>query len=581
MPLITKPHDYQANVIEEVWDNWFNKDVQNVCLVAPTGAGKTVIKAFTAKRLLQAFPTNNVIVFAHRDVLLTQISLALSQVGLPHRMLCSGATEKAIGDIHIEELGQSFLSESSRLILASVPTWIKRDTTTLCANTIAWLMDECHHTLRSNMWGSAVELWQPLTDDEETIREYFPNVKGLGVTATPKRADKRGLGRSSDGIYDTIVKTPGMGQLIAMGRLSNYKVYAPKDRIDMTNVNMTSSGDWNQKKLAKATDKVDITGDAVKHYKMYADGKQGIIFAASIAHSDHVAQQFQANGVNAVALSSKTNIHVRQQRIKEFRQGKIDLLVNYDLFGEGFDVPAVVVVIMLRKTASYSLFKQMFGRCLRVLDGKPYGILIDHVGNVDTHCSNMRHVHDDPVWTLDRYTDREKGVDNGVMTRICPKCRFFYLPKSKHPNAYKCPDCGHHENDTEVNVAAKELQIKDGILVEYDTGWLNEIANKINEVDQDPEVLRRRMRNAPHVVVNSAVKNHKARLKAQKELRQWIVNWCNETGWQRGLDVQTTQGEFERVFGVNIFAAQILSATEARELTNQIKNKTLDNFLIG
>lgn len=569
MPLITKPHDYQDEVIADVFNAW-DQGIQNVCLVAPTGAGKTVIKAFAAKRLLQTYPSNTIVIFAHRDVLLTQISSALAQVGLSHRMLCSKQTEKLIADSHIADFGETYLSEKSRLILASVPTWIKRDTTALASTTIAWAMDECHHLLFGNMWGQA-------------ISKFPPSTFGLGVTATPKRSDKKGLGRHADGVFDAIVRTPGMGDLIMMGRLSHYKVYAPPDKIDMRDVNMTSSGDWNQRKLAKATDKVDITGDAVAHYKKYANGKQGIIFAASIQHSEHVAQQFQANGVNAIALSSKTNGAIRQQRIREFRAGKIDLLVNYDLFGEGFDVPAVTVVIMLRKTASYALFKQMFGRCLRVLDGKPYGILIDHVGNVETHCGDMQHVHDDPVWTLDRYTNKEQKEDNGVMTRICPKCRFFYLPKSKHPNAYKCPDCGHKENEQEIDNAAKKLQIKAGTLIEYDTGWLADIAKKIESINEDPESMRSRMTyaGAPSVAVNSAVNRHKERMKAQKVLREWIVHWCNETGWLRGLSVSTTQAEFHRQFGVNIFTAQILSATESKELLKQIKSSMLDNYLLG
>lgn len=571
MPLITKPHDYQDIVINDTFKAW-SQGIINPCLVAPTGAGKTIIKAFTAKRWLHENQGKICVIFAHRDVLLTQISLAVAQVGIPHRMLCSTATEKQIADAHIDELGQSYISQRSRLIIASVPTWIKRDTSDLVDLVGMWALDECHHALSSNMWGQAVGV--------------LKNAVGLGVTATPKRADRKGLGRHVDGIFDSILTTPGMGELILRGRLSPYKVYTPPDRIDMTGVNKTGGGDWNQTKLAKATDKPDITGDAVKHYKRLADGKQGIIFAASIAHSEHVAEQFKSNGINAIALSSKTKDRIRQQRIKEFRQGKIQLLVNYDLFGEGFDVPAVVVVIMLRKTESFALFKQMFGRCLRVLKGKSHGILIDHVGNVDRHCRLMKHVHDDPTWTLDRYSERKKSdVEDEIIARVCPNvsCMHYYRPVSKNPSSFVCPECGHRENDKEVIAVAKKLQEDDGILVEYDTGWLHEMQLEINKVDEPVDQMRNRLSHSPMstIAIHSAVKRHKERQTKQCTLREWIVHWCNEVGALKGLDVPTTQGEFNRIFKINIFKAQVLSATDAQELVDKIKTNLLDNLLCG
>lgn len=570
MPKITSPHDYQATAINETFDNWL-QGVVNVCLVAPTGAGKTIVKAFAAKRYLDENPDKYVVVFAHRDVLLTQISLAIASIGLPHKMICSKATNRLIGDSHIEELGECYLTDSlsNRLFVVSVPTWIKRDTSDINPLVGMWAMDEAHHTLDANMWGKAVK---PLV-----------NAVGLGVTATPKRTDGKGLGRHHDGVFDTIIKTPGMGELILRGRLSHYKVYAPPANIDMSKVNVTATGEYNQTQLAKATDLPDITGGAVEHYLKLAKGKQGIVFAASIAHSDHVAAEFRANGVNAVALSSKTKDAVRQQKIKDFRRGKIELLVNYDLFGEGFDVPAVEVVIMLRKTLSYGLFKQMFGRCLRVLKGKSHGILIDHVGNVSEHCSHQQHVHDDPEWTLDREGKKKSGGAEGILTRTCPKCWSFYAPLKPNIKYFICPECGHAETAPEINDVAKKLQIEDGVLVEYDTGYIKELMDKIKKVDEPVESMRSRMKYAgmSPMIVASATKKHTERQEAQVVLREWIISWCNETGLSTGLDLTTTQNEFTRILGVNIFKAQTLSSTDAIVLTEKIKTHLLEKRLFG
>lgn len=566
MPLITDPYDYQAQGIQNVYSAW-QQGFRNPLLVAPTGAGKTIIKSFAAKYFHQQNPGKLSVIFAHRDVLLEQISLAAANIGLPHRMICSKTTERQIGEVHMENLGQSFLSDRAHTIIASVPTWIRRDISSVAPHVGFWAMDEAHHTLAGNMWGQAVS---PLS-----------HAFGLGVTATPLRADGKGLGRHHDGVFDTIVETPDMEDLIQRGRLAPYKVFTPPDRIDTTGINVTSSGDYNQKKLAKATDRKQITGDAIEHYKRLANGKQGIIFAASVKHAEHVAAEFQAHGINAVALSSKDSVLKRQHAISDFRRGRITLLVNYDLFGEGFDVPAVEVVIMLRKTLSYGLFMQMFGRALRVIDGKQYGILIDHVGNVEEHVTSQgrRHLHETPMWTLDRATKRPRNNDDsGIKTRTCPKCFCFYVPASSSPKSFVCPDCGHAETSTQVNAAAQEIQVKQGTLVEYDSGFLTEILAERDKVDTPVEKFKRRLQNAPPVVRNSAVRNHVARQNAQAELRKWIAQWCQLTGKQRGLDVPTTQGEFHRVFGVNVFKAQTLSSTDAEELTGKIRENLFDKL---
>lgn len=572
MAQINQGHDYQEIAIQETFDEWFTSGYRNVLLVAPTGAGKTIIKALVAKYFLQQHnPNAIIIIFAHRDVLLSQISLAAAKVGLPHKMLCSKKTERQIGNEHMEELGQSYLTDNSTVIIASVPTWQKRDMSFLNDKVSLWLMDESHHCLKENMWGKAVI---PLN-----------NALGLGVTATPKRSDGKGLGSHNDGVFETIVKTPGMGELIQRGRLSPYKVYTIPNDLDVSDVNITSSGDYNQRKLDKATRKSHITGDAIEHYTRLAPGKQAIIFAASVGHSDEVASQFRAAGYTAESISSYTDDAERHNKIMKFRAGKIQILVNYDLFGEGFDVPAVEVVILLRKTMSYGLFKQMFGRVLRVFNGKPYGILIDHVGNVREHQIPGKHLHEDPEWTLDRPDKRKRasGEDDGVDPRVCPECFHYYTPKSKGIHSFICPSCGHAESSKERIATQKEIQVKEGLLVEFDTGFLKEVYNKIDKVDIPVELFKKINSKLPTVAFHSAVNNHQLRQESQNQLRPMIGQWCDQVAKRMGLDIGTTQTEFQRVFGVDVYTAQTLSARESSELRIKIRddliNKMFDSLI--
>lgn len=416
------PH--QQNAVTAAMNSW-SKGNQNVLVVVPTGGGKTLVKAEFAR---QAVMCNEIgIAFAHRDVLLSQISDAMCMMGVRHNFIAAQTTVRDITNSNLAKYGDSYYDKNSPIIVASVPTTSQR----LAAGKLEaliplvkhWWMDEAHHVLAKNQWGRCVLA--------------FPNARGLGVTATPIRGDSCGLGRGviigqtepepiyskdgfktllgytepedvydNDGVFHDMFVGATMGELIEAGRLSPYKIFT-KDVVDVEGIKITAGGDFNAEQLAKRTDKADITGDAVQHYLDLAAGKQGIVFCVNIQHSINVAKEFNAAGITSVALSSKTPIGERQQVIKDFKAGLITMLVNADLLGEGFDCPAVSVVIMLRKTMSYSLFKQQFGRCLRVFDGKPYGILIDHVGNVPRHCIHGA-PHDDPIWSLGRKKKKKK-----------------------------------------------------------------------------------------------------------------------------------------------------------------------------
>lgn len=565
MSQITAPRKYQAKCISQTQLAWLN-GMENVLVVAPTGAGKTIIKAFMAKKF---YDKNEVVViFAHRDVLLSQISVSLGKIGLPHQFICAKATEVEIGNLHVEEFGYSYIDPSSPVIIASVLTWVNRDISHIAHLVKSWMLDEAHHLTVGTSWHKCI---LPLI-----------NAKGMGVTATPLRADKKGLGRDCGGVFDEIVLAPTMGELIDMGALSPYRIYTVPSKLDVTGVNVTGSGDYNQKKLAAASDKADITGDAVEHYKRLSYGKQAIVFCVSIEHAKHVAQQFNDACINAIALSSKSKLRFRQRKVNEFKKGQIDILVNVDLFGEGFDVPACTTVIMLRKTMSYGLFKQMFGRMLRVFEGKEYGILLDHVGNVAEHCIYGA-PHDDPEWSLEPPKKKKKKTqdEKALNTRTCPECFGFYVPKSNNPKDYVCPFCKHAETEEEINTAMREVQVREGTLVEYDNSYVTGLLQQRQNVDLPVERIKQKHHFSPDVVKFSAAKNHLKRQEAQRQLRQWIQSWCEHISLQKVLDHETTQNEFARVFGVDVYQAQVLGERQAMELLDKIKSSWSDHITIN
>ena len=555
MTVTLRPHQFDAATdIERLWAEGY----QNICSVLPTGAGKTILMAEMARRELLS--GGLVVIFAHRDVLLGQISDALCLMNLPHSFITSNTTRREICDQHVEKYGKTFKDDSARIIVCSVDTFYRRDLTALAPMVTKWFMDETHHLLDSSKWHRCID---PLV-----------NARGLGVTATPIRADKKGLGRIADGIFDTMTVGSTMHQLIERGMLSPYRVYTPPSRINLSQVNVTASGDYNQKQLAKATDRSDITGDAVTHYLKLAKNKQAIVFTVTIDHGEHVAEQFRKAGISAVNLSSKTKAKERNDKINAYKRGEIKVLVNCDLFGEGFDVPAVECVIMLRKTESYALYKQQFGRALRTLEGKEFGILIDHVGNVEhfMHEHMLAYPHQDPPWSLDRpKRKRNKSTElDRIVSRVCPDCFARYVP-STH-NKHQCPYCNHVETKEEELDALKKFQAKQGTLIEMNIDFINKLLDERKKVDRSPEEVKHFMANAPAVARNSAVANHTKRLNAQTILRDKIQRWCTVRAGMFGLDVQATQREFEVQFGVNILKAQVLSEREANELVEKMNN---------
>ena len=554
-----KPFPDQQDFLDQINQLWSGGS-RNVIAVACTGFGKTLIKAFIANQFASAGGIT--VIFAHRDVLLSQISDSLAAVGLEHKFVCARTTEREICDLQMNKYKRSFNSDNARIIVASVKTWLNRDTSAIAPHVTLWMIDEAHHVHPDNTWGRCVE--------------SLPNARGLGVTATPLRQDKKPLNRKNGGVFDDMTCSIGMGELIQRGRLSPYKIYTVPSNLDLSNVKVTSSGDYNQKQLAEVSDKIDIIGDAVKHYKRIANGQQAITFCVSIEHAKHVAEQFNSAGINSYVLSSKTPLAMRQSKELAFKNGQITNLINVDLFGEGYNVPKCSVVINLRKTLSFGLFKQQFGRMLRLAEGKEYGILIDHVGNVRTHCI-YGEPHDDPDW-LDLFYNEEKKRSNDdgeqITGRTCPECFGFYIPKSLSPKHMTCPYCDHTETDEQRNTQTRDLIIEEGNLVEYTSNYISKVLADRSKVDEPVGTLKSRMSygGAPSVAINSAVMRHTTRQNAQNALRDVIIEWCEDMSSDWEWDIETTQRMFEKTFEVDIFKAQTLSAKESNELKLKVEN---------
>lgn len=330
---------FQNRVKGQIYKAW-SDGKRNVMPVIPTGGGKTVLFAS-----IIAENQGPSVAIAHRQELTSQISLALARNGVRHRVIGQKALIRDIVNMHMSEVGRDYTNMYAPVAVAGVDTLLNHDPKDMWLKQVTLVVqDEGHHVLTDNKWGQAMAM--------------FPNARGLFPTATPKRADRKGLGRHADGLVDAMVVGPSMRELIDMGFLTDYRIFAPPCDVDISHVAVSeSTGDYNQVQLRNTMhESKSIVGDVVSHYIKIANGKLGVTFAVDVEEATKIATAFRLAGVPAEVVSAKTPTSLRQNILKRFKAREVLQLVNVDLFGEGFDLPAIEVVSMARPTMSFSLF---------------------------------------------------------------------------------------------------------------------------------------------------------------------------------------------------------------------------------
>jgi superfamily II DNA or RNA helicase len=293
------------------------------------------------------------------------------------------------------------------------------------------IFDEAHHVVADNKWGR--------------VFEQLGRPPMLGVTATPVRTDGKGLGEHAGGLFKTMVLGPSKPELIERGNLIASTVYCSFDTPDLKGVGKNKDGEYNANEVAARVDKPHITGSAVAHYTEICPGARAIVFCASVKHAQHVADEFNAAGYRFALLVGEPHMSDAERTAvnKKLRTGELQGACTVDLVSEGYDLPALQCCIMLRPTASESLFLQQVGRVERPEDGKTEAWLLDHVGNVGMMVDGtFKRKHgmpnEDREWTLDgrkKGKGKAKDEEDTVALKQCPKC--FHV----HEPAPACPVC--------------------------------------------------------------------------------------------------------------------------------------------
>jgi superfamily II DNA or RNA helicase len=412
--------DYQAEAIHRVRQAL--KRVPRVLLQAPTGAGKTVLASFmvgqtTARNLAAWF-------ICHRAELVEGTSKTFHKFGQSHGLIAAG---------HPMNLRQPAQ-------VCSIQTLVNR-LDALQAPRLA-IVDECHHC-SAEQWARVIR-W--LAERGTLI---------VGLSATPQRLDGQGL----DAHFDELVLGPSVAWLMEHGHLSPYRVFAPPGP-DMSGVRK-QLGDYAKGETEARVDRPKLLGDMIDHWRRHANGLRTVAFGVTVAHSQHIAAQFNAAGVPAAHLDGGTPKGERARIIRDYAEGHLRVITNVDLFGEGFDLAAIAqrdvtvdCVIQGRPTQSLSLHLQQVGRALRPGNDK-VAVILDHAGNTQRHGLP----DDEREWTLEgRQKGKRADNDNGPPPPvICAGC----FNAVRRPLPQRCPHCGK-----QFEAASGEIKVAEGELVE-------------------------------------------------------------------------------------------------------------------
>jgi DNA repair protein RadD len=379
---------YQRDVLAEV-DQVVGTGKRRIIVVAPTGAGKTIV----ASAIIEAAQSDSqhVLVLAHTREIIKQTSAKLFDNGINHGIIQAGFMTRPDEAVQVASI-QTLWTRAMRTGRMDLPP----------ADLL--IIDEAHHCPAHTY---------------RKIIDAYPQAVLLGLSATPCRGDGRGLG----GIFDTIVECPQVAELIEQKYLVRTRVFAPAEP-DLRGVE-TRVGDYVESQLAERMDRINLVGDIVSHWHRYGEKRKTVCFAVNVQHSLHIRDEFIKSGVRAAHVDGKMPKPERDAVLARLASSDVDVITNCMVLTEGWDMPEVSCCILARPTRKMGLYRQMVGRVLRPAPGKVNAIVLDHSGAVFRH----GFVEDRVDWTLDpdkRATSptHARRLERGYCSRLleCSQC---------------------------------------------------------------------------------------------------------------------------------------------------------------
>lgn len=385
--------DYQAAAFDQARDA-IRAGKRRILIVAPTGSGKTVLASALMEMTREK--GNRAAFVVDRLSLIDQTSATFDRYGLFHGVM---------------QGSHPMFRPSRALQLCSIQTLARRRWPESAVD----VFDEAHVLHKAHK--------ARMASGESIV---------VGLTATPFT---KGLGK----FFDAVINVTTTRTLINAGWLAPYRIFSCAEP-DMTGVAVKSTGEWDEGQASKKA--LEVVGDVVAEYLKHGENRKFICSAVDTAHVDALAQQFRAAGINVATYTYKDKEEDRADTTAEFRKpdSLIRGLITVTAASRGFDVPDVSCVIMarpLRKSLAEHI--QLFGRGLRIADGKTDCLVLDHSGNCVRFFDACETFFDLGADELDDGKKREKKAPEkkDAEPMKCPECRAVHKPMPV------CPLCGH------------------------------------------------------------------------------------------------------------------------------------------
>jgi superfamily II DNA or RNA helicase len=383
----------------------------NTLVVAPTGSGKTIILSAIIKEVLKEHPNYKVLVLAHRNELVTQNREKFLRV-------CQGVTTSIVNGSSKDWSGQ--------VVFAMEQTVTRENNLCNMPKIDLFVIDEAHHAPAAG--------YVRIINRAKELNDLLLL---LGVTATPNRGDKVGLGE----VFNNYAYQIDLQTLIAFGHLVRPRTYvgiseeAKIARDALKNLKTNNLGEYNENEVAAILDTQAMNEDVVKYWGEYAEDRKTVVFCSTIAHAKNVYNVFNRFGIAAAMITGETTHELRQIIFERMNEGVIQVIINVAVLTEGWDYPPISCVVLLRMTSFQSTMIQMVGRGLRTVDQREYpGLIKTDCVILDFGISSILH------GTLEQQINLypKKPEDNEAPTKTCPRCSTKVFIKERF-----CPQCGH------------------------------------------------------------------------------------------------------------------------------------------
>lgn len=381
-------------------------DHNDTLCVAATGAGKTLMLAEVARQI-----GGKQLVMQHRHELVDQNVRKFKMMNPDAGIGLWTADTKSFGAGTTFAMVQSLMGHTDQIPKLDL-----------------LIADEAHHC--------AAPSWLKIIN---AAKKKNPDIKIVGFTATPQRADWKGLRN----VFSNVCATVSTSELVKLGFLVPYRTFVVDvgGSVEKLQSLKGQSDFGEQSEVADILDRDVVSDEVVRHWREKAEGRPTVIFTSTVAHAQNIAASFNQNDIPARCVHSGMNAEERQYTLDLMTSGKIKVLSNAMLLTEGWDYPPVSCVILLRRCSAKSTMIQMAGRGLRIVKQEEYPgivkkdcVILDFGASLITHQSLDADIDIDPHEKTGEAPTKECpecGTEIPIQCMECPLCGHIFEPKQK------------------------------------------------------------------------------------------------------------------------------------------------------